>query len=880
MIFCTAGTLLLVCSQTEESDMLWLLSNDGFPFQNILMEGQTSLPLDGRVWALDEIPGDERMLRLYKDSFQSMQPPLMVIQHTQIAKRYVLISAQGTIIVSKLRPVDHLRQLLINHNGPDNDVVKGFFNLHAEAQGIATALILACSRSIQDRQISEWATRAFFLYGGEPRLSFGQQAPNPGANQTGRNVSMAQPFSPSFHPHIASTPAPHNQSGGAANVNPFLTPRGDGGFGSQSMFQPELIFSSKHNGLYLYFSRLVRPLWLATLVVPGSQATHHLSSTLTIDEIEWVLAQLCDLKDFMDRNSHMHSGIQGSMSLGGHPPPPPHHHHPGNNLHKSHQEALLKERQSLLFLQQLVSHCQQVIGLWKVVCDHQVHVVAQKLGQDEQNILRGMYFRDLILSNAGKELSSRLVQAIINLYLADNASTDAISNRLREVCPALYNTEDAISSKAHEMLITAKSKSNPHERERLLREAVNMCKDIASRVNLDVLTSHLAAVHCYWGVVEVCLAAANRRDPQGLALHYYKKNEPMEDQQGHQAFVNRMNCYKHVLEILRRLIDTGRAHPMSPSVPKSPGPPPPADPNQLPPQEASEYAENVFQLGLQSEDQLFHIALYQWLVDHNQFDRLLSIRSSFLEDYLTRGTKRSHETVLMFDLLWKYYEKARSYAAAARILAKLAERHTVDVPLQQRLEYLSRAIMCVKSGEVNGESSRGGVGELLHDLEEKMEVARVQLQILDSLNLKDKANPSANLKTAIDRLNADLLDISQLYQDFAEPYELWECQLAILHCSGHQDKLLVETVWENILEKELRQSQDLTNSSRIPMIANKLKALGTLYASAAQRYFPLEFIVRKLEIFSCQIQSEHTWVFKTLLSVSIPIPKVLEVYNR
>ncbi len=39
--------------------------------------------------------------------------------------------------------------------------------------------------------------------------------------------------------------------------------------------------------------------------------------------------------------------------------------------------------------------------------------------------------------------------------------------------------------------------------------------------------------------------------------------------------------------------------------------------------------------------------------------------------------------------------------------------------LKSRVEYLSRAIMCIKS--VEGEGSRG-VGQLLTELEEKMEV--------------------------------------------------------------------------------------------------------------------------------------------------------------
>ena len=53
------------------------------------------------------------------------------------------------------------------------------------------------------------------------------------------------------------------------------------------------------------------------------------------------------------------------------------------------------------------------------------------------------------------------------------------------------------------------------------------------------MTSHLVAVHAYIGVLEVCLSAAAKRDPQGLALHFYKNGEPNEDQQGLQAYVAR-----------------------------------------------------------------------------------------------------------------------------------------------------------------------------------------------------------------------------------------------------------------------------------------------------------------------------------------------------
>ena len=82
------GTLLLASAQTDDTDLLWLLSSEGFPFQSALMEGQSTICLDGRAWALDEVPSPKRLLRLYADSFGSRQPPLAVVQHAQIS-RYI-----------------------------------------------------------------------------------------------------------------------------------------------------------------------------------------------------------------------------------------------------------------------------------------------------------------------------------------------------------------------------------------------------------------------------------------------------------------------------------------------------------------------------------------------------------------------------------------------------------------------------------------------------------------------------------------------------------------------------------------------------------------------------------------------------------------------
>lgn len=41
----------------------------------------------------------------------------------------------------------------------------------------------------------------------------------------------------------------------------------------------------------------------------------------------------------------------------------------------------------------------------------------------------------------------------------------------------------------------------------------------------------------------------------------------------------------------------------------------------------------------------------------------------------------------------------------------------------------------------------------------------------------------------------------QLYSHFAEPHSLWEAQLAILQLSNHDDRELVNQIWENIMLK-------------------------------------------------------------------------------
>lgn len=61
--------------------------------------------------------------------------------------------------------------------------------------------------------------------------------------------------------------------------------------------------------------------------------------------------------------------------------------------------------------------------------------------------MKGASFKDVVIR--GKELSGALITALINVYIKDNASVDAISNHLRDICPILYSSDDSVCSKVH-----------------------------------------------------------------------------------------------------------------------------------------------------------------------------------------------------------------------------------------------------------------------------------------------------------------------------------------------------------------------------------------------------------------------------------------------
>uniref|UniRef100_A0AAR2KV42 Nucleoporin Nup133/Nup155-like N-terminal domain-containing protein n=1 Tax=Pygocentrus nattereri TaxID=42514 RepID=A0AAR2KV42_PYGNA len=813
------GVLLMTSSETEDSDVLWCINHDSFPFKKPLMEAQMTSNIDGHTWALcalEDTKAPKIVTPLNKDFIPLTDSPVVVQQHNIPPQKFVLLSAQGSHIFHKLRPVDQLRHLLVSSGGGESEEIERFFKLHREEQACATALILACSSAACDREVSLWATRAFFRYGGEAQMRFPSAMSAPsnvgpllGSPVPGSPMPVGSPFP---NPSFLATPAPGMMPPSVST--PFIpaTPMSPGGAAIPALSSgPEVLFSGKHNGISVYFTRILGNIWDGSLAV---------EITASSSDLESVLQELQGLKEFLDKNSQFSPTSLGAASspanlqqrlLGFMRPDGASSQQVQQELQrKYHTEAQAYEKASLQGIQQLVHRSFQTLALWKLLCDHQFSLIISEL------------------------------------------------------------------PKANELLQSSRQVQNKAEKERMLKESLRLYQQISHHTDLPLVCSQYRQVRFYEGVVELCLTAADKKDPQRLGPHFYKNGEPEEDAVGQQAFQERLLCYKCITDTMQELVNQSKAAPQSPSVPKQPGPPVmTSDPNMLSNEDAAAHFEQMLGLAQRSQDELFHIALYNWLIQADLTDKLLEVNSPYLEDHLMHMIKQDQNKVRNMDLLWRYYEKSRNFGKAAHVLARLADMHSTEISLKQRLEYISRAILSAKSSSCI--SSMGADGEFLHELEEKMEVVRIQVQIQETLSRQYSQHPS--VQGAISQLDSELMDITKLYGEFADHFRLSECKLAIIHCAGHSDPILVQSLWQEIMEKELSDSVAMSPADRMRALSLKLVSLGKLYAGTP-RYFPLEFLVKFLEQEVCKLNWDVGFVTFTMQEIGVQLPRLLEVYDQ
>ncbi|KAJ8971740.1 hypothetical protein NQ314_000553 [Rhamnusium bicolor] len=631
---------LILISTVNEKDVLWCMSSDLFPFSQSFMEAYNTVNLDGPALAIAEVRHD---IHLYSNTTQEA-PPMVVRQH-----------AEARISM----PVDLLKQILKESRGLDSEALKTFFLIQKEDQASATSLILASLDSDDNVEVAEYATRAFFMFGREPRVT----PVNPTNIFSGSSM---------FSPNIISTPAPHQYQQNLYPQSPSLSQTLSPHQTSFEMSSP-FTFSSRHNGICLYFARIVRLIWhricVERVCMDGKTVTNQ--STITSEDCIYILNNLTALRNFLMHNTQL-STVSNALA---NPPSCMYNNTSMNASRVNHtlQDAQLEERVSLDSLKSFVVLCCQIIGLWRILCEHQFHSLIGALPENQQQILQNTTFQDLILLR--QDICSILIMTLINSYLGDNASVDSISSKLREVCPHLYRTEDAAFSKANEILKATRTIQNIDEREEMLFSALQLCKSIAPNINLSEICREFTALRAYKAVIELCLHCGQKIDPDKIAENYYNSDNNTADQEGFNYYQKRMKIYKQVLNMLDCLyveqsknqapnIIQDRYYTTTQAILL----------DGLDQSHVGSEMQQVMNDILDSPDQILHMALYEWMVTKNMASDLIKIGKPSLETYLKHTTTQHPNNIIVMDLLWKFYESNGNHTSAAKMLSTLASR--------------------------------------------------------------------------------------------------------------------------------------------------------------------------------------------------------------
>ncbi|KAI3622521.1 nucleoporin [Moniliophthora roreri] len=554
--------------------------------------------------------------------------------------------------------------------------------------------------------------------------------------------------------------------------------------------QGTAIYSGRREGLALYFARLIRPIYKSKLTTSGPSGTPQAS--FPDDTLVTIQRNLIPLKDLLDRNPHLF------------------HSSPGDNATSRgptmEQEAWKAEQSSVNALIALLSRTIEALSFVLLLCDYHFGDLISKCDAETQKVIASLTFEDLITTQSGMNVSRALVNVIIDQQIGQQISVDTISEVLQNRCGSFCSTDDVMLYKAKENIRKAAETKNPTERQKWLAESLRLYTRGARILDLEKLREicgDFQLLKYAKGAVELPLTCAKVFDQDNVGFEYWQSGQTGDDQR-RSIYERRLHCYELVLDSLSVFEGSG----------------------EVLLEEQESVKAQAYELSFASDDPMFHSTLYEWLIGRQLADDLLEIRPPYLESHL----QREPVTVANYQPLWQFYVKDGRPLEAARVLSILAESTQFELDLTARVEYMTLAVGNAKSHPVSAGGRIESAIAFLTDLEEKLEVAQVQLEIYHALvpHIDDAPEVGDHIK----RLSKRLFTMSELYQEYAIPFDFPHIKLLCLHVSEHRDEMMLRQVWNQIFDSVVDVTPD--PQAQADKIVSTIVPLG-------QRFYPSEF---------------------------------------
>jgi len=849
------------------------------------LEKATKAEVAGKIWAIDEkptsvflserlrlLPTDaaagltnedrENELSLWFDEAGQSTVPLrndLAVQHALPPRQFLFLTNTALHTMIKVRPLDHLIQILTENNARLAETAKTFNECYGSAETCAMYLILAAS----PKERSYW--------------NFGVPV-DPNVAEAAARLFLSHPEQPSYD----ATARPP-----VATMVQLVESK------------PAIRHSGRHNGLALYLARLLKPLWNCLINNIGKVNQYELND---------LRSMLMTLQLFLDENptfAPLPSEMRAETQAKGredrmdfeHEATPRDGGYPRTGQRniqgrftsllngKPDEEVRKTEQRSLSNLHAILRRAIETISFLQIIGENKFMGVMQYLPQAFQNRLQRMRFCEFITTPEGFELTRALVDALITPYKegkGDQASVEAICHRLRTSCPNIFREEDRTKHKADELLQKAKLSRSFREREDLLNQSLELYLTVAADLageQLEQVCENYIYLRFYFGVLRLALQCAQAVDVHNLGLDWYQKHPvgaaPDYESLGACAYEDRAACYRHSLDAFAELFLAQSPffrHISSDDLKNRP-----ADDAET----VARKRSTLLQMAIISDDQLFHEVLYQWFTSPHPVDlsgilleACIQLESAFLEPFLQKNNP---------GLLPNYYIRKGEFEKAAKICQEMAIQ-TEGLTLEQRIDYLSKAKAAAQSA--------AGRGDLLATVKDHLDIAQVQSKAVQEL----AAVPASRAVTAEEEENRSnarqllwldgLKDISVLFNQYIRPYGLWEAGLYAFKVAHYVDEAMTKRFWRSIINEELYRGSGIgqrDGTINLELLRTKIVSLGQAL-ERDENVFPSEWLCGYLETLMANLRqhtaNDYGWVPRVMKEVGISVPVLFEIYHN
>ncbi|KAL8279152.1 hypothetical protein RQP46_008408 [Phenoliferia psychrophenolica] len=605
-----------------------------------------------------------------------------------------------------------------------------------------------------------------------------------------------------------------------AGERPVLIHQGAFGREPQAPTPESTSFSGRHEALVYCFARIIRPIWkdkITRQVAPTPGQPGRQESNFSKEVLSVVGNDLKSLRIFVDQAQNLFTDIFNGAGQ---------------------DEAYAAEQASLANLQRLLVRADEAISFILLLTDHNIGDIVSTCSDTLQSLLQSLTYQSLITSSEGRDVARDLVRALINQQIKRQLSVDAISDNLQQKCGSFCSADDVLLYKAIQALDRARTPVDDAEREGSLRESLRLFIKAAKHLSIESLTKYCdtyTEMHYPIGAIDLALTCSREWDIPERAYAYWESGSPANDPRA-VAFGRRIECGNLVLRALEatdRMVDAAMQHH------------PPA--GSLSFAAADALRTEAYNRAVSSRDEFFHqVLLYSWFIELGRSDKLLELKTPYLEAFLSRDATTA-ESIYKGDLLWRFYVLASRYPEAAHTLRDLADAPGIN--LAQRVQYLSFAVGHAKAQYPSSGSDT--IQEFVRDVENRLDVAQIQIEIHAVI---DGSHTIENRDQLLERLDEVLFSVSDLFNDFAQPLRLHEAMLLILHASDHRDTALVLQLWTEAIAKA-RDDPIAAKSRPRDLVAAKVTHLARRFHSS-EIVFPLFDIVDMLEKYSLENKDE------------------------